>query len=95
MFSIVLLSPTDQGETGSTDPEHTENQQTKAPGEEEEASPAEYAFCQICQKDLSHMNSPRRTLHINRGMDQVSDTDSVMIRWLLVVVRGVISQGFC
>ncbi|KAK7503888.1 hypothetical protein BaRGS_00005011 [Batillaria attramentaria] len=30
----------------------------------------DYMFCQFCQKDLSHMNSHRRTLHINKCIDQ-------------------------
>ena len=43
-----------------------------ASGTEEDATNSEYVFCQLCQKDLSHMNSHRRTLHINRCMDEVS-----------------------
>ena len=28
-------------------------------------------LCQICQKDLNHMNSIRRTQHVNRCIDEV------------------------
>ena len=28
-------------------------------------------LCQICQKDLNHMNSVRRTQHVNRCIDEV------------------------
>lgn len=38
--------------------------------EEEEVLPTEYLFCQICQKDLSHLNSHRRTIHINSCIDK-------------------------
>ncbi|KAL8584523.1 hypothetical protein ACOMHN_016843 [Nucella lapillus] len=41
-----------------------------------EALSADYFFCQLCQKDLSHLNSHRRTLHINRCIDQVLDPRS-------------------
>ncbi|XP_048237080.1 structure-specific endonuclease subunit SLX4-like isoform X2 [Haliotis rufescens] len=30
----------------------------------------DYFLCQICQKDLSHMNSQRRTQHMNRCIDE-------------------------
>lgn len=37
-----------------------------------ESLEADYVFCQLCQRDLSHMNSHRRTFHINSCMDQAS-----------------------
>ncbi|ESO93782.1 hypothetical protein LOTGIDRAFT_228558 [Lottia gigantea] len=30
----------------------------------------DYQLCQICQKDISHMNSTRRSQHVNHCMDQ-------------------------
>ncbi|XP_046566714.1 structure-specific endonuclease subunit SLX4-like [Haliotis rubra] len=36
----------------------------------------DYFMCQICQKDLSHMNSQRRTQHMNRCMDEALMKDN-------------------
>ncbi|XP_067663138.1 structure-specific endonuclease subunit SLX4-like [Haliotis asinina] len=36
----------------------------------------DYFLCQICQKDLSHMNSQRRTQHMNRCMDEAQVKDN-------------------
>lgn len=74
----VSLIGTDEEETGITDAECSENQQTETSAEEA-ALPAEYVFCQLCQKDLSHLNSHRRVLHINNCIDQVCD--NVMQFW--------------
>ena len=74
----VSLIGTDEEETAITDAECSENQQTETSAEEA-ALPAECVFCQLCQKDLSHLNSHRRVLHINNCIDQVCD--NVMQFW--------------
>ncbi|KAK7097915.1 hypothetical protein V1264_004821 [Littorina saxatilis] len=53
-----------------TDREHHTGDPDKQNHGEGKASTADYFFCQLCQKDLSHMNSHRRTLHINHCIDQ-------------------------
>jgi hypothetical protein len=30
------------------------------------------SFCQICGKDIRHLNSQRQTQHVNRCIDQVN-----------------------
>ena len=85
----VSLIGTDEEETGTTDAERSENQQTETSAEEA-ALPTEYVFCQLCQKDLSHLNSHRRMLHINNCIDQVCD--NVMQFWVVPCRSGRIMQ---
>ncbi|XP_038057425.1 uncharacterized protein LOC119729013 isoform X2 [Patiria miniata] len=42
---------------------------------EERLTDSEKYFCQICQRELSHMNSTRRSQHINRCMDSMETVE--------------------
>jgi len=55
-----------------------------------------FFFCQICQKDLSRMNSQRRTQHINKCCDKVESIDeNSTIASDATVNNSTLSCPFC
>ncbi|XP_076446565.1 uncharacterized protein LOC143283970 [Babylonia areolata] len=60
---------------GTSDPssDHThpvKQEDRSSVNNETESLQTDYIYCQLCQKDLSHLNSHRRRLHINRCIDE-------------------------
>ncbi|KAK6172511.1 hypothetical protein SNE40_016147 [Patella caerulea] len=58
----------------------------------------EYQMCQICQKDIKHMNSTRRTQHVNRCMDQKEEDgkeEAEMKKLLEVAKTAILDCPIC